>query len=405
MSRLLELRAAARNELVSNILPFSMNHVVDRERGGFYGYVANDNSVRSDAPKGLVQHTRMLWTFARARRVLGDSAYSAVADHARQALAGWFEDGRHGGYFWMVDAQGQPLQTDKLTYGQAFAIYALAEDYLSSGKAESLDRAIALYHLLQAHCQDAEQGGYFEGCRREWTPAPDLRVDTTDLPVVKSMNVHLHMMEAYSTLLRAWEDPGLRASLRGLVQIMLARVHNREVHHLALWFDRDWHSLSNRISYGHDIEASWLLLEAAERVGDRGLRAWARASALGMAYATLGHGLSADGGLFSEGDPSGVTDRTRVWWPQAEAIIGFLSAYQLNRDPRFLGAALATWRFIQKHIIDHDHGDWLWGLDEAGNPLDREKAGPWKAAYHSGRACMEIMRRIDAVSDSLLPAK
>jgi mannobiose 2-epimerase len=232
MDRLQELRAAARSELVTNILPFSMRYVVDHEDGGFYGCVANDNTVRKEAPKGLIQHSRMLWTFAHAQRKLGEPAYSPIADHARQALTSWFGDAEHGGYFWMVDAQGHPLQADKLTYGQAFALYALAEDYLTSAKAESLERAIALYHLLQEHCHDPEHGGYFEGCHRDWTPAPDLRVDTTDLPVVKSMNVHLHMMEAYSTLLRAWDDPGLRASLKALVDIMLEHILNRRTHHL-----------------------------------------------------------------------------------------------------------------------------------------------------------------------------
>jgi mannobiose 2-epimerase len=399
MDRLQELRAAARNELVSNVLPFSMRYVVDHERGGFFGYVANDNTVDKEAPKGLIQHTRMLWTFTHARHVLDDPSYSPIADHARQAITGWFADAAHGGYFWMVDPHGHAMQTDKLTYGQAFTIYALAEDYRASGNAESLQQAITLYHLLEERCRDAEHGGYSEGCHRDWTPAPELCVDTTELPVVKSMNVHLHMMEAYSTLLRAWPDPALKASLRQLVEIMLGHVLNRRAHHLSLWFDGEWRPLSDHISYGHDIEGSWLLIEAAEVLHDRELLARAHTAALSMAYATLGRAVDADGGLFSEGVPSGVTDRSKVWWPQAEAVVGFFNAYQLNGDPRFLEAALASWRFIQEHIVDHEHGDWFWGLDEAGRPLDREKAGPWKAAYHSGRTCMEIMRRIDAARE------
>jgi mannobiose 2-epimerase len=398
MNRLQELRTAAQNELVTNVLPFSMNHVVDHENGGFYGYVANDITVRRDAPKALIQHTRMLWTFAHAQRILGDSAYAPIADYARRAVTGWFADTEQGGYFWIVDATGRPLQTDKLTYGQAFAIYALAEDHLAGGPADSLERAIQLYHLLESHCHDAQYGGYFEGCRHDWTAAPELSVDETNLPVVKSMNVHLHMMEAYSTLLQAWGNPGLRANLRALVEIMLGHIRNRRAHHLWLWFDREWHPLSDHISYGHDIEGSWLLLEAAEALGDRGLRTRARAAALGMAYATLGRAVDADGGLFSEGNPSGVTDRNKIWWPQAEAVIGFLNAYQLNGDPRLLEAALASWRFIQEHIVDREHGGWFWGVDEAGRTLDREKAGAWKAAYHSGRMCMEIMRRIEAIA-------
>ena len=377
-----------------------MCFVVDREHGGFYGHVANDRTVQEQAPKALVQHSRMLWTFAHAERVLGDPGYAPIAMHARDALMNWFWDREHGGCFWMVDYRGQPLQTDKLTYGQAFAISALAEDHLATGNAQSLERAIEVYRLLDTYCHDTEQGGYFEACQRDWTPAPNLRVDETPIPFVKGMNSHLHVLEAYANLLRAWDDGDLRASLRAVVHTMLQRVLNPDTHHYCLFFDRQWHALSDRVSYGHDIEGSWLLVEAGEVLGDAGLLAQVRGAALQMAYATLEQGLDADGGVFNAGDPSGVTERTKDWWPQAEAGVGFLNAYELNGDPRFLDAALASWRFIQEHIVDKVHGDWFWGVDEAGGPINREKVGPWKAAYHSGRACMEIMQRIQRLTSA-----
>jgi mannobiose 2-epimerase len=393
-----QLKAEALAELNANILPFSLRIVLDGEHGGFYGYVANSTTVQREAPKALIQHSRMLWTFAHARRFLDDPGCVQGADHARQALLGWFWDAEHGGCFWMVDYRGQPLNIDKFTYGQAFAIYALAEDRLAAGPAECLERAIELYRLVESHCHDAQFGGYFEGCHRDWAPAPELRVDTTDLPVVKSMNVHLHMMEAYSTLLRAWDDPGLRASLQALVEILLDHILDRKRHHFGLWFDSEWHPLADRISYGHDIEGSWLLVEAAEALGDPQLLARAQQAALSLAYATLGRAVDTDGGLFLEGDPTGVTDRDKFWWPQAEAVVGFLNAYQLSGDARFLDATLATWRFIRSYIVDHEHGDWFWGIDAAGRPLDHQKAGPWKAAYHSGRMCMEVMERVERLA-------
>jgi mannobiose 2-epimerase len=299
----------------------------------------------------------------------------------------------------MVDHLGRPLDTTKHTYGQAFAIYGLAADYLATGHARLLERAIEVYRLLEAHTRDREYGGYFEARHRDWSPAPELRVDETSLPVVKSMNVHLHMMEAYATLLRAWDDPQVRLRLVALVDIQRRRILNPQTGHLYLWFDRQWRPLSPRTSYGHDIEASWLLVEAAEALGDSGLLAQAREAALQMAYATLEQGVDADGGLFSEGNPEGVTDRNKVWWPQAEAVVGFLNAYQLNGDPRFLDASLASWSFIQEHIVDREHGEWFWGIDEAGRPLDREKAGPWKAAYHNGRTCLEVMARVPKLTE------
>jgi len=398
MDQLEQFKTEAFQELTTNVLPFSMRFVVDREHGGFYGHVANDRTVQKQAPKALVQHSRMLWTFARVNRMVGDGEYRLIASHACKALMDWFWDAARGGFFWMVDHQGQPLQTDKLSYGQAFAIYALAEDHLSSGNAQSLDRAIELYRLLERHCRDAEYGGYWEACHVDWTPAPDQRVDETTLPVVKSMNSHLHVVEAYANLLRVWDDSGLRASLHAVLQATLSHIIQPATHQFSLFFDRQWHTLSDRISYGHDIEGSWLLLEAAEALGDPHLLAQVRAVALQMAYATLDQGVDADGGLFSEGDPSGVTDRTKVWWPQAEAVVGFLNAYQLNEDPRFLEAALASWRFIREHIVDKENGDWFWAVDEAGRPVDREKAGPWKAAYHSSRACLEVMARVQKLT-------
>jgi len=394
MDKLRHLRAEVFQELTENILPFSMHFVVDRERGGFYGRVANDRTVQREAPKGLVQHSRILWTFARAHRILGGPDYLPVISHARNALLKWFRDNGHDGFFWMVNYRGQPLQTDKFTYGQVFSIYGLAEDYLASGNTESLERAIGIYHLLEKHCRDSEQGGYWEARQRDWSAAPGRRVDETNLPVVKGMNTHLHLLEAYTNLLRAWDDRGMRASLESIVYIMLSRILNPDTCHLSLFFDQEWKSLSDSISYGHDIEASWLLVEAAEVLGDQGLLTQVRAAALQMAHATLEQGIDANGGVFDEGSPSGVTRRGKTWWPQAEAMVGFLNAYQLSGDPHFLDASLASWRFIKKYIVDKDHGDWFWGVDETGRPCDREKAGPWKTPYHNGRACLEVMQRI-----------
>ncbi|MBU1878920.1 MAG: AGE family epimerase/isomerase [Chloroflexi bacterium] len=399
MGALDQLGAQAFYELVENILPFSIKVVMDRQHGGFYGQVTNEGVVYLQAPKGVVQHSRMLWTFAHAGRAVGDPEYLAVALHARKALLDWFWDAEDGGVFWAVDSQGLPLQTTKLVYGQAFAIYALAEAHLATGDDECLDRAIALYRLLERHSHDPEYGGYWEACHRDWAPAPDLRVDETTLPVAKGMNTHLHMMEAYTNLLRAWNDADLRASLRALVPTILRRILNPDAHQFSLFFDRAWHPLSDRVSYGHDIEGSWLLVEAAEVLGDPDLLAQVQETALQMAYATLEQGVDADGGLFDEGDPSGVTERSKVWWPQAEALVGFLNAYQLNGDPRFLSATLASWRFIQEYLVDQELGEWFWDVDEAGQPQDREKAGFWKTPYYNGRACLEVIKRVQKLTD------
>jgi mannobiose 2-epimerase len=398
MDELQRLRTEVLEELTGNILPFTMRFVVDWEQGGFYGLVANNRAVNREAPKGLVQHSRTLWAFAHAYRTLQDPQFLPFVTHARTALLDRFWDPEYGGFFWMLDYRGQPLHPGKLTYGQAFALYGLAEDYIATGCAESFGRARQTYGLLEKHGRDLEYGGYWEAHYQDWVRAPEQRVDPTDLPVSKGMNTHLHMLEAYTNLLRVWDDDGVRSRLCALIYIMLERVLNPETDHLNLFFDREWRSLADGISYGHDIEASWLLVEAAAVLGEEGLQSRAEQAALRMAYATLEQGIGADGGVFDEGDPSGVVGRGRSWWPQAEAMIGFLNAYQLNGDPRLLAASLASWRFVQQHIVDREYGDWFWGVDEAGCPCDREKAGPWKAIYHSGRACLEVMRRIQELA-------
>jgi mannobiose 2-epimerase len=404
MRQLEQYRDEVLHELTDNILPFSLCFVVDREHGGFHTLPGNDTTAQQGAPKGLVQHSRMLWIFARATRILGDPEYARTAAKAHQELLDWFRDDAHGGYYWIVDYQGQSLYSDKFTYGQAFALYGLVESYLTSRDPATLDEAKRLFHLIEERCSDPDNGGYWEARRRDWSPAPDLWVDDTTLPVAKSMNTHLHLLEAYGHLLRAWDDARLRESLRVLVQIMLQRIVQPVGHQMALHFDRRWHPLSDRVSYGHDIEASWLLMEAATALGDQDLLTAAREAALLMADAVLARGVDSDGGLWDEGDPSGVARRHKTWWPQAEAMVGFLNCYQMSSESRFLQASLATWRFVQAHMVDREHGEWYWSVDQMGRPGDQGKAGPWKAAYHNGRACLEVWQRAEQLLEMTGPS-
>jgi mannobiose 2-epimerase len=394
---LARLRSETWRELTEDILPFSAERVMDREQGGFYGRVAHDGTVWPEAPKGLVQHGRMLWTYARAGRVTGDAGYLEVAAHAYQALTEWFEDRANGGYAWMVDERGRPVETIKLLYGQAFTLYALAEQARATGDAGCLGRAVQLYRAIEKHGRDEECGGYWEARGRDWAPAPEAHVDPTPLPVVKGMNTHLHLLEAYANLARAWDDAGVRARLRALIELTLERIINPATGRLRLYFDRAWRPLPDRGSMGHDIEASWLLVEAAEVLGEPALLARARAAGLRMALAVLEGGVDEDGGLWDEEPAAPGAGRTKSWWPQAEALVGFLNAYQLGGEERFLGAALASWRFIREELVDRADGEWFSAVDEAGRPVALEKAGPWKTPYHGARACLEVAERVGAM--------
>ncbi len=389
-----QFRSEVEQEVKQDILPFHMEKLTDRENGGFYGYLSNTLEVRKDAPRSLVQNSRLLWTYAQAFRVLKEPAYLNTAGRAYHYLLDYFWDGQAGGLFWMLDYRGRPLETVKMGYGQAFGIYSLAEYYLATGHQSCLDKAIEIYRLLESHTHDSRHKGYYEGCNRDWSPGGAMRLGAGDLDADKSMNTHLHVLEAYTNLLRAWDDAGLRARLRELIQVMIDHIVDPASGHFKLFFDETWQSKSNQISYGHDIEGSWLLVEAAEVLGDDELLPRIKDVALKMAQATCDDGVDADGGVYNEGDPTGVTHPDKDWWPQAEAMVGFLNAYQLSRRPHFLEASLHSWEFIKKTIIDHEYGEWLWGVTKSGVPLNREKAGPWKSSYHNSRACFEVMRRL-----------
>ena len=392
-------------ELVDNILAFYINRTLDPINGGFYGLIANDLTVDDDAPKGLIQVTRILWAFAQSYRILGNPTYREIAERAYAYLLSNFWNDEFGGLFWMLDTGGRPIETFKMVYGQAFGIYGLSEHALATGDPFSLAKAVELYRLLEAHAVDREHEGYWEACRPNWTPDPTLAVDTVRQPVLKSMNTHLHVMEAYTNLLRVWPDDGLAARLSSLIRITIDKIVAPS-RHFALHFDATWRRLNDLISYGHDIEGSWLLVEAAEVLGNPDLLAEAETVALNMAEATLAEGIDTDGGIVNEGDLTGIVNFDKDWWPQAEAMVGFLNAFQLTGDRRFLDQSLLSWHFVKQTIIDrperdpdvaHEARDWFWGVTRDGRPRNLQRTGPWKGPYHNGRACMEVMRRVDAL--------
>jgi mannobiose 2-epimerase len=389
-----QFKAEVEKELKNNILPFHMEKTIDPEKGGFYGSVSNALEIKKDAPKGLVQNARLLWTYAQAYRVLQDPAYLKIADRAYDYLLDNFWDADWGGFFWLLDYQGQPLEATKKTYGQAFGIYGFSEHYLATGNQQSLEKAIEIYRLLEQHCYDNQQKGYFEGTYRDWTPGGGMKLGEEDVAVQKSMNTHLHIMEAYTNLLRAWDDKELKSKQKELILVTVDQIVDAATGHFKLFFDENWQSISDRISYGHDIEGSWLLVEAGEVLGDDGLLSRIQEIALKMVQATYDEGLDEDSSLYYEGDPSGIIDSDKHWWPQAEAMIGFLNAYQLTDNEQFLEISLKNWEFIKKYIIDSKNGEWFWGVTQSGQPLDREKAGVWKSPYHNARACIEVMRRL-----------
>jgi len=386
----------AETELRQDILAFWIEHTVDRERGGFYGSITNDLVVDRDAPRGALLTSRILWTYAAAYRRYHAPEYLEMARWAYDDLMSRFWDTEYGGLYWMADAEGRPLSVRKQIYGQAFGIYALSEYARATGDEEALRKAIVLFGVMDDHSHDPEHKGYFEAYTCDWRLETDLRLSEIDMNEKKSMNTHLHVMEALTNLLRVWDDALLRERQAELIEVMMEHIVNPHTCHLITFFDERWHPRSDHISFGHDIEASWLLVEAAEVTGERRLIEATRPLAVRMAQAVYDEALAPDGGLLYEATPHGITQSQTEWWTQAEAVVGFLNAYQISGAPHFLDVALRCWDYIEKHLIDREHGEWFRAVARDGAvKADEPKVSFWKCPYHNGRACMEMIERLE----------
>jgi cellobiose epimerase len=383
------------DELQGNILSFWMKQTKDEINGGFVGEIDNQLNIAPDAEKSLVLNARILWSFASAYRIYGKTEYLAMAERAYAYLMNHFIDKEYGGLYWMVDAEGRPSQEKKQIYGQAFAIYALAEFYQATGRPEVLDEAIHIFQFVEKHGYDSIYKGYVEALSREWQITDNLSLSGKDMNEKKSMNTHLHVLEAYTGLYRVWQSVELERKLAELLETMLDHIIDEEGKHFHLFLDEAWNVKSDIISYGHDIEGSWLLVEAAEILGEEKLLQRVQAVAISMAEAVLAEGIDSDGGIWNEADPNGLLSKEKDWWPQAEAVVGFYNAYQLTGDSKFNEAAQASWTFIDKYMVDHQLGEWYWSVDENYQPLAHDpKVSAWKCPYHNSRACFEMIARL-----------
>lgn len=391
------LGADARRELLENILPFWRTNSPDPDHGGFVAEMSNDLRVNHAASKGLILNARILWTFSAVSRLTKASQDHAMARRAFEYLMRHFHDSECGGFFWELTPSGRPLISLKKVYGQAFCIYALAEYHRAFGSRHALSAAISLFHLLEKHARDPVHGGYWEALSRGWEPCADMRLSEKDLNEKKSMNNHLHILEAFASLLRYWPDPLLRQRLGEVLALFLERILDSSGAHFHHFFDEAWHPRSDSYTYGHDIEGSWLLTGAAEVLAGQGDAV--KRCALRISGSVLREGLDRDGGLFYEGRNGKPLGGHKEWWPQAEAVVGFLNAWQLSGDEAFLRAAASTWQFIQHRIVDRARGEWFWAVSREGVPDDfLPKVSMWKCPYHNSRACLEIIRRTEPPS-------
>ena len=390
---LLGLKQQLKEELIYNILPFWMEKMKDEEHGGFYGQIKGDGQVVPEAAKGGILNARILWTFSAAYLQEKDQVYLEMANRAKAFILNHFFDPEFGGTYWTVSYDGKPVDTKKQIYSQAFFIYAFSEHYRASGDSSSLQKAIDLFRIIENHSFDTELNGYFEAYSRDWKLLEDLRLSEKDANEKKTMNTHLHILEAYTNLYRVWKDDELAGQLRNMILIFTEKIVNRSTRHLDLFFDENWNSKAQIVSYGHDIEASWLLDEAARVLGDHALLVGVQKICIGVAEAAC-EGLQTDGSLIYERDLStGHIDKDRHWWVQSETVVGFMNAFELTRNTAWLDKALDCWKYISENLIDRTGKEWFWSISDDGIPNRKDdKAGFWKCPYHNGRMCLELMR-------------
>ena len=415
-NKITTLRTEVEHELTTGILSFWMEKMTDNVQGGFYGRIDGDDKLHAEAPKGAILNARILWTFSAAYRLLRKPEYLETATRAKRYIIDRFYDNGFGGVYWSLTADGEPLDDKKQIYAQGFAIYGLSEYARATGDREALDYAVKLFETVEKYSFDRDRNGYIEAFTRDWKPIEDMRLSDKDENTSKTMNTHLHILEPYANLYRVWKNERLERQLRNMLDLFTGKILNKKTYHLDLFFDNSWRTDGNIISYGHDIEASWLIHEAALVLGDEALLKRIEPVIVNIARAA-DEGLNPDGSMIYEAAPPILPigeelaeggqrqslpskgrleglDRELHWWVQAENVVGHVNLYQHFGDETALDIAMKCWQFIKDKIIDHANGEWHWSLMPDGTVNRRDdKAGFWKCPYHNGRMCMEIIER------------
>lgn len=391
--RLEQLKKEVTLDLTGNILPYWSAKMVDNVNGGFYGRIDRNDKVYPEAEKGGILNARILWTYSSAYRITGDTSYLRLAKRAKEYIIAHFIDSQYGGAYLSLKADGTPSNTRKQIYTNAFFIYGLSEYSRATGDKQALDEAINIFRLFERYAADREFNGYFEVFNREWERVRDRMIGENSDKVEKTMNTSLHVMEAYANLFRVTGDKIVGDRLRNMVEIFLDKIIDKRTSHLICFLDRSWNSTSTVDSYGHDIESSWLLLEAASLLKDEKLIRRVREASIKIANAAA-EGYQPDGSMITEKNYATGEIRTqRSWWEQAETVVGYLNAFELTGEEAYLDRSLKCWEYIKKNFIDTKNGGWFSSVSESGVP-GGDKGGYWICPYHNGRMCMEVIERV-----------
>lgn len=387
------LKDKAKAELTS-ILKYWLENTIDEENGGFVGEINHQNVINNNSEKGAVLNARILWSFSAAYAVEKNPEYLSTAKRAFQYIKDYFFDKEFGGIFWSLNADGSPKDTKNQIYAIAFVIYGLSEFYKVFKNEDALELAQSLFYKIELYSKDYKNKGYLEAFTRDWQEIEDLRLSEKDANEKKTMNTHLHIVEAYANLYTIWPNQKLKDAIKEILEVIAIYFIDKDSWHLKLFFDENWKEKEDVISYGHDIEAAWLLQWCAETIEDVDLVKSYQKYAVEFAKSTK-EGIDKDGGLWYEYEPKKQElIAEKHWWPQAELWIGMINAWQLTQNEEFLDITEKNFEFVEKYIIDLKKGEWIWGVYADYSPILKDKAGFWKCPYHNSRACIELIKRL-----------
>lgn len=390
-----ELQKEFEQEL-QNVLTFWSTKAIDTESGQYLGEMDHYGNPHPKANKGIIMYSRIMWTFSAACRFYKNQAYKKYADLAKTFIEEHFWDKKNGGVYWETDCDGNAVVTKKQVYAEAFTIYAYSEYALAFNDKQALNTAMDIFNKLETICYDKKNGGYFEAFSQTWEKLDDVRLSVKDLNEPKGMNTNLHVLEAFTTLYEATKDPKVGEALKKEIEIYMNKIVN-DKNHVTIFFSEDWKPKTTEFSYGHDIESTWLIWEAAELLGDKQLMKDIRSQILAMVETFIAEGFDAktSSTLYEIFPEKGTMDNDRHWWVQIEAVEGLANAFDMTGDEKYRTLALKQWTYIRENLIDRVNGEWFWRIDDNGKPVDTEaKMGMWKCPYHNSRGLMHMIKEM-----------
>ena len=382
------------------ILKFWENYTIDEENGGFIGQIDSDMTKHSEADKGVILNARITWSFSAAYIYTNKTQYLKLAKRAYDYLIDKFYDHENNGVYFMIDYKGNPIVDRNQVIAVAFVTYAFSEYYIATKNEEALDYALKLFDSLETYALDKEFNGYFDAFSKEWEKLDDMRMYPGDANATKTMNANFHIMVAYANIYRAYKDDRVKRALKNLIEVLLDKIIDVRRGSLNLFFDTNWDIVQSNDNYGLDIEASWLIWDAVQVLGDKKLIEQIEPIVLKIVEHCLKFGYDTDGGMMNEGnDKEGVVNTYKSWWIQAESVIAFFNAYQMTEENKYLSNSLLSWDFIKKYVIDYKYGEWFGTVskDDHEPNLEENKIGPWKCPYHNSRMGLQIAERIDSI--------